>query len=225
MIKEKYTLIVLLTFFFCFSLVAQEEPSMTIYFTTLGNCGICQNRIQNAVKALPGIDTVYWNIPKKQTTVTYDETITNPYTIMHAIASVGHDNEWFRAPDSAYNLLIGSCCEYQRTIDYDTVKVGYLALMGIWIYPLGLHKMRQTDFQVSPTIGNGIFRFSGKGSNVPDKFELYIYSMKGTKVFSGEFIKGPDNAFDISILPNGEYIVVFSDKSQIISSTRVVKIE
>lgn len=225
MIKGKFISTLLLMFFFCASLVAQRGPSMTIYFTTLGNCGICQNRIQNAVKNLPGVDTVDWNIPKKQTTVTYDESVTNPYTIMHAIANVGHDNEWFAAPDSAYNLLIGSCCEYQRTIDYDTVRVGYLGLMGIWIYPLSVHKMGQTDFLIYPTIGNGMFQVSIKGSQVQAKFELSVYSMKGIKLLAREFVAGFNNSIDLSSFPNGEYIVVLSDKTRIISSTRLVKIQ
>ena len=222
--KRKFITTLFLILFFYISLVAQRGPSMTIYFTTLGNCSICQNRIQSSVKNLPGIDTVYWNIPKKQTTVRYDESVTNPYTIMYAIAIVGHDNEWFRAPDSAYNLLVGSCCEYQRTIDYDTVKVGYLGMMGIWIYPLGIHKMEQTDFLVYPTVGNGMFNVSSRGSVVPTKFELSVYSMIGIKVLSSEFVSGSNNPVDLRSFPNGEYILVLSDKTRIISSTRLLKI-
>ena len=225
MIKGKFISALFLMFFFSASLFAQRGPSMTIYFTTLGNCGICQNRIQNAVKNLPGVDTVYWNIPKKQTTVTYDESVTNPYTIMHAIANAGHDNEWFRAPDSAYNLLIGSCCEYQRTIDYDTVKVGYLSMMEIWIYPLKIQDMEQSDFKVYPTIGTGFYRFSVKDFGVPDKFDLTVYSMNGTKVLTRKSIGGSNNSFDLRSFPNGEYFAVFSDKARIISNTKLIKIE
>jgi periplasmic mercuric ion binding protein len=222
--KRKFITTLFLIFSFCISLVAQHGPSMTIYFTTLGNCGICQNRIQNAVKDLPGIDTVYWNIGKDQTTVTYDESVTNPYTVMHAIANVGHDNEWFRAPDSAYNLLVGSCCEYQRTINYDTVKVGYLGMMGIWIYPQGIQKAEQTNLQVYPTIGSGIFNVSSGGSLVPGKIELSVYSMKGIKILSKDFAGGSNNPVDLRSFPNGEYIVIFSEKNRVISSTKLIKI-
>jgi periplasmic mercuric ion binding protein len=223
--KGKYMFALLSISLFCVSMIAQSGNPMTIYFTTLGNCGICQNRIQNAVKDLPGVDTVYWNIPKKQTTVTYDESVTNPYTIMHAIANVGHDNEWFPAPDSAYNLLVGSCCEYPRTIDYDTVKVGYFPLMGIWIYPLSIQKTGQPDFRVYPTIGTGVFRFSLKGFRIPDKFQLSVYSMKGLKVLASEFIAGSGNSVDLRSFPNGEYFFVLSDESQVIASSRIVKVE
>jgi copper chaperone CopZ len=222
--KRKFIPAFFLVFFFCVSLIAQNGPSMTIYFTTLGNCGICQNRIQNAVKNLPGVDSAYWNIPKKQTTVTYDESVTNPYTILHAIANVGHDNEWFRAPDSAYNLLIGSCCEYQRTIDYDTVKVGYLGMMGIWIYPLGFQKKEQSALLVYPTIGNGIFRVAARGSVVPSAYDLYVYSMNGLKVLTGKFIPETGNSIDLRSFPTGEYLVVLSDKNRIISSTRLIRV-
>jgi periplasmic mercuric ion binding protein len=223
--KRKFISILFVIFFFCVSMFAQQRSSMTIYFTTLGNCGICQNRIQNAVKNMPGIDTVYWNIEKDQTTVTYDESVTNPYTIMHAIANVGHDNEWFRAPDSAYNLLVGSCCEYQRTIDYDTVKVGYLGMMGIWIYPLGVHKIEQKDFFVIPTIGNGLFQVSAKGSKAPGNVELSVYSIKGKEILSGEFIAGTIHNVDLRSFPNGQYLIVLSDKTRVISSARVIKAE
>jgi hypothetical protein len=56
MIKGKFIPTLLLMLMFGVSLAARCGPSMTIYFTTLGNCGICQNRIQNAVKDLPGVD-------------------------------------------------------------------------------------------------------------------------------------------------------------------------
>lgn len=221
--KGKCILTLLSIFLFCVSMVAQGENPVTIYFTTLGNCGICQNRIQNAVKDLPGIDTVYWNIPKKQTTVSYDETITNPYTIMHAIANVGHDNEWFPAPDSSYNLLIGSCCEYQRTIDYDTVRVGYFPLMGIWIYPLNIQETGQPDFRVYPSIGTGMFRVSIKESRDQSKFDLTVYSMKGIKVLSSEFVAGSSNSVDLRSFPNGEYFLVLSDRTRFISGTKLIK--
>lgn len=225
MIKEKFIPALLFILLICSSLIAQNTPTMTIYFTTLGNCGICQNRIENAVKDLPGVDTIYWNIPKKQTTVTYDESVTNPYTIMHAIANAGHDNEWFMAPDSAYNLLIGSCCEYPRTINYDTVKVGYMYMMDMWIYPLSIQGMEQPDFRVYPTIGNGIFHVSAKDSQGPGKFELAVYSMIGIKVFAREFVAGATNFIDLTSFPNGEYILVLSDKTRIISSMKLIKIE
>jgi mercuric ion binding protein len=223
--KEKYISALLSIFLFCVSTIAQSGNPVTITFNTLGNCSICQNRIQNAVKSLTGIDSVHWNIPKKQTTVTYDETVTNPYTIMHTIANVGHDNEWFRAPDSAYNLLVGSCCEYQRTIDYDTVKIGYLPLMGIWIYPLNIQEKRQSDFMVYPTIGTGFFQFSLKGFSIPDKIQLYVYSMKGIKVLASEFAAGSSNSVDLRSFPNGEYFLVLFDKKQVIASSRIVKVE
>ena len=222
--KRKLISTLLILFLISTSLFAQHRSSMTIYFTTLGNCGICQNRIQNAVKNMPGIDTVYWNIEKDQTTVTYDESVTNPYTIMHAIANVGHDTEWFPAPDSAYNTLVGSCCEYQRTINYDTVKVGYLGMMGIWIYPLGTHKTEQKDFRVTPTIGDGLFHISAIGLVTPGNYKLLVYSMKGTKILSGEFT-GPIHALDLRSFPNGQYMLILSDKTRIISSVKVIKAE
>ena len=92
--------------------------STTVAFGTLGNCSICKDRIEGAVKQVPGVISVSWKIISDVTTVTYDSTVTDVYIIMHVIANVGHDTEWFPAPDSAYNLLKGTCCEYQRTNNY-----------------------------------------------------------------------------------------------------------
>jgi hypothetical protein len=121
--------------------------------------------------------------------------------------------------------LIGSCCEYQRTIDYDTVKVGYLGMMGIWIYPLEIQDIKHSDFVVYPTIGNGMFQVSFKGSRVQSEFELSVYSMKGIKILAREFAAGSGNSVDLRSFPNGEYILVLTEKKQIISSARLVKIE
>jgi periplasmic mercuric ion binding protein len=224
--KTKYlSSFIILAMMVCISASAQKRSSFTIYFTTLGNCGICQNRIQNAVKALPGIDTVYWNIPKKQTTVTYDQALCDPYTIMHAIANVGHDNEWFRAPDSSYNKLVGSCCEYTRTINYDTVQVGYLYMMGIWIYPQGLESMKDQKITVYPSIGDGIFHVSIPPASAPASYVLSVLSMTGEKILSASVLTGTRSSFDIRSFPDGQYLLVVSNGSQILSSTKLVKIK
>lgn len=202
---------------------ARPGSPMTIYFLTLGNCGICQYRIQNAVKDMPGVDTVYWNIPKKQTTVTYDESVTDPYIIMHAIANVGHDTEWFRAPDSAYTLLVGTCCEYSRIIDYDTVDVGWLSMMGIWIYPAAIPEHEKTGYKVYPTIGTGIFHLSCDNPTARTNPEISAFSLTGEKILSGKSLSSPGGTVDLRNFPPGGYLIVLSDKGHIIYSCKVIK--
>lgn len=215
--------LMLVLIFFAGILPAQNPSSTTIYFTTLGNCGICQNRIQNAVKDLQGIDTVFWNIPKKQTTVTYDQTFADPYIIMHAIANVGHDNEWFSAPDSAYNLLVGSCCEYPRTINYDTVQVGYLYMMGIWIYPQGTGEKPETSFSVLPSAGSGIFYIIPGERYQLRNARVEVYSMSGTRVHSSLLNPGSENRIDLRSMPDGQFIVVIKEGELPACTARIIK--
>ena len=111
---------------------------MTIYFPVLGNCYLCQLRIEEAVNNLDGIESVNWSYDTKITTVTYDDGVTDAYEMMHAISAVGHDTEWYPAPDSAYYTLVGTCCEYERTNDYTNVQIGYLSLMDLWVFRLEL---------------------------------------------------------------------------------------
>ena len=224
MIKEKSISSFLVFFFLLFSVVAQQRSPVTIYFTTLGNCGICQNRIQNAVKELPGVDTVYWNIEKDQTTVTYDESVTDAYVIMHAIANAGHDNEWFPAPDSAYNLLVGSCCEYLRTIDYGQVQVGYLSMMDKWFYPLAISEARPSEIRVFPTIGPGIFELSVNGDQPAIVHKLSVFSMTGQQILTRKLSPGSSCSVDLRAFPDGEYFLVIYNSSRNISTTKVIKL-
>lgn len=223
--RRLFTLAMLLFLLLYTTVLAQGGPSMSIVFITLGNCSICQLRIETAVNSLPGIISVDWSISGKQTSVTYDESVTDPYTIMHVIANVGHDNEWFEAPDSAYNLLVGSCCEYERTIDYSNVQVGYLSLMGIWIFPTGMVEQTKTKFNVYPTSGTGIFRFTSMGSQMPDNLMINVYSIQGTKMLTCSDVNNSNSSIDLGCLPNGPYLVCFLENKQIISSNRVIKIQ
>ena len=66
--------------------------AVTVEFNTLGNCSICQWRIEKAVKNMPGVDSVFWDLTRDVTTITYENDTTDLYRIMHAIANAGHDS-------------------------------------------------------------------------------------------------------------------------------------
>ena len=70
-----------------------------------------------------------------------------------------------------------------------------------------------------------MFHVSARDSQVLAKIDLSVYSMKGTKVLAGEFIKGSGNVVDLRSFPNGEYFLVFSDKNQVIAGSKVIKVE
>ena len=78
-----------------------------------GNCGMCKERIETAVKADKNVKSADWSMIKKTLTVSYNATKTDKKTILKSVADVGHDNEMFRASDKVYHDL-DSCCQYDR---------------------------------------------------------------------------------------------------------------
>jgi len=201
--------------------VQADASSKSVKFVTLGTCGICKSRIENAVKRTPGIVTVDWNIDEKYTAVEYDETQNDIYGIMHAVADAGHDAEWFRAPDAAYAFLVGTCCEYQRTIDYTKAQVGYLSLMGVWmsVNPENNNERPASVIQSTDTKGNLSLLIDG-GNN--DRINLAIYSLNGTSVFESQITGFMANRVDVSSLSAGCYIIILTNGNKIIYKTKTV---
>jgi len=197
----------------------------TISFTTLGNCYICKIRIETKVNQVEGVISSEWDYVSKVTTVTYDDGVTDAYQIMHAIADTGHDTEWFRAPDSMYALLIGSCCEYPRTIDYTNVQIGYLSLMGIWLYPLGVQQNRhESNFTIFPTVGNGLIHIKEPAENVLGSVTIAVYSLSGGLVWSGIHVINTVETIDLSGLPKEQYLLVVQDGNRVISRSKILLI-
>ena len=130
-------LTVCLSIFMASGILAQSPETEEIEFPALGNCYLCKVRIEAKLNLLDGVTSSNWDYNTKVTTVEYDESVTDPFEIMQAVADTGHDTEWYPAPEEMYALLIGTCCEYERTINYSTVQIGYLSLMGIWVFPCG----------------------------------------------------------------------------------------
>ena len=78
-----------------------------------GNCGMCKERIETAVKADKNVKSADWSMSKKVLTVSYDASKTDQKSILKSVAEVGHDNEMFRASDKAHDDL-DACCQYDR---------------------------------------------------------------------------------------------------------------
>ncbi len=78
-----------------------------------GNCGMCESRIEKAVKAVDGVSKADWDKETKKLEVTFDNAKTNLDKIEVAIAKVGHDTPHHKASDEVYNELPG-CCKYDR---------------------------------------------------------------------------------------------------------------
>ncbi|MFM8450085.1 MAG: heavy-metal-associated domain-containing protein [Haliscomenobacter sp.] len=78
-----------------------------------GNCGMCERRIEGALKELSGVRTADWSTESKMLSVSYDSKKVTLMEIKEKVASVGHDTDEVRAPDAVYNALHG-CCKYER---------------------------------------------------------------------------------------------------------------
>lgn len=97
---------------FSSSLYAQSTQTKTDTIKVYGECGMCKNRIQKALK-LEGIATAVWDTETKLLTVTYNpEQISND-EIQKKVAAVGHDTEKYSATAETYAKLPG-CCKYDR---------------------------------------------------------------------------------------------------------------
>lgn len=77
-----------------------------------GNCGMCETRIEKALK-MDGISAADWNVKTKMLTVTYAADQISLDDIQRKIAEVGHDTPKFKATEAVYSKLPG-CCKYDR---------------------------------------------------------------------------------------------------------------
>jgi copper chaperone CopZ len=95
--------------------VGASKASVVASFSFLvsGNCGMCKTRIEKAAKTVSGVESAVWDKESKIITV---ETTTNAIgktDVSKAIALVGHDTEFDKADQMAYDNLPG-CCLYDR---------------------------------------------------------------------------------------------------------------
>lgn len=95
------------------TLVAVAEEVEKSTFKVFGNCGMCKNRIENALKDISGIQSASWDTDTKMLDVQYTPELITLEKIHHLVAAVGHDTDKVRAKDEVYNNLHG-CCQYER---------------------------------------------------------------------------------------------------------------
>ncbi len=90
----------------------KKVTSTTEEIKVLGECGMCKERIEDAMK-IDGIAEAVWNQETKLLKVTYNPTMVTSDDIQKKVAAVGHDTEKYRAEDSVYASL-PDCCHYER---------------------------------------------------------------------------------------------------------------
>ena len=97
---------------FSIAVLAKGE-SKTETFKVYGNCNMCKETIEGALKKKDGILSKNWDKEKLEITVTYDPAKISVQKIGEKIASVGYDNQYAKAKDETYNNL-HKCCQYER---------------------------------------------------------------------------------------------------------------
>lgn len=92
---------------------SKSKNSQNVTFKVSGNCTMCKDRIEKAVKGVKGVLTANWNVDTKVLKVDLDKELTNQKAVSKAIAKAGHDTEFDKANPLTYNAL-PSCCLYAR---------------------------------------------------------------------------------------------------------------
>ncbi len=105
-------LISLLSVFFFLStlIVAQDSKVVETEFKVFGNCNMCKNRIEKALK-IDEVKFAKWNKNTKMLKVAFEPTITVD-SLQQILAAVGHDTEKFKAKNEVYKAL-PKCCLYR----------------------------------------------------------------------------------------------------------------
>jgi len=222
--KAISTSFLVIAFFLSLHVSGQPEQSMEISFPTTGNCYLCKVRIETAVNKLDGIEAVNWDAVTDVTTVTYDDNQIDAYEIMQIIAFVGHETEWYPANDSAYAALQGTCCLYTKVIDYTNVQIGYLGMMGIWVWQLtGIEAQSAPDISLIPGQGNGSFSIQGKGLASYDRITLEVYTVTGQKAHTETFAPLENHQVNLQHLNSGYYIVLLSSNNETLYNSKIYK--
>jgi len=99
--------------FFFLGIMSGFAQSETEEFKVYGNCGMCENRIENAATAVAGVSSAEWDSETEMLKVSFDKKKTDTHKIQMAIAKVGHDTDMHKADDAVYDDLPG-CCQYER---------------------------------------------------------------------------------------------------------------
>jgi copper chaperone CopZ len=111
-----YLLSVVFLTVFSFSGFAQDEALPKVKTDSLkveGVCGMCKNRIEEAVNLSKGVKSCSWNEDTKMLSVTYKTKKTSIEEIAQALADAGHDNSLIKATDKEYSK-IHKCCRYRE---------------------------------------------------------------------------------------------------------------
>lgn len=99
-----------------------------------GACGMCQDRIENIARSHKHIVNVFWDVDEKLLHLDHGAKL-QINNLQRKIARGGHDTEFMRAPNWAYDQL-HACCKYREEeivldeTDSETIETDEYVLQG-----------------------------------------------------------------------------------------------
>lgn len=138
-----------------------SQTNDTLKFNTDGVCGMCKDRIEEALD-IKGITFANWDVDSHETTVIYNPNKFTPLQIHQVVANVGHDTKLVKASDKAYDKL-HDCCKYrdeevqnahkeketEEEITEDDAPIQYIEMDGT--------VFEQKDNKKSPLFGANVY--------------------------------------------------------------------
>jgi copper chaperone CopZ len=94
-----------------FALAGEAQKKVQIEFGVSGVCGMCEERIEQALD-IPGVIMANWDIETKRLTVAYKTKKLSEEQIHQLVADAGHDTDKIKAKDEVYANIHG-CCKYR----------------------------------------------------------------------------------------------------------------
>lgn len=89
-----------------------DAGNITEKFKVYGNCSMCKERIEKALK-VEGVKYAYWDEATEMATVKFNPATVTLDQLHKNVAAVGHDTDKVKADDKVYQNLHG-CCKYER---------------------------------------------------------------------------------------------------------------
>ncbi len=106
----KSFVIVSLLFFVSAIGFAQDTKLITETFGVRGNCGMCKDRIEEAVDVV-GVKRASWDEKSETLTISFNPSKISLDEIHRIIAKIGHTTSLYKADPTAYENL-HHCCKY-----------------------------------------------------------------------------------------------------------------
>src|SRR5437868_1426337 len=99
---KKLILLLMCVVMYSTNLPAQTGTKKTETFKVYGNCEMCKETMEDALKKKDGIYSKDWNTETKMITVTYDPAKITLRQIKQKLADVGYDTDEVRAANEVY---------------------------------------------------------------------------------------------------------------------------